>query len=344
MLSDDKLLARLETLSRLGRRLDTKVIVLLLQVEERRLDRRAAYPSLFEFCRQKLGMSEGTANRRITAVRLVRRMPALIGHLERGKITLSALMLVKNVITEENVEEVVAKVTGKTQAQIEELVACMAPKPDVPACLALLPTRAEQPSPSADADGASEPSRPSADPRARLAPLAEARWRLQLTADKALHDKIERARELMRHRNPSGDLTVVVAAAIDALLQKLEAPRKERPPRRRRAIKVGAVAAATRSEVFARDGEQCTYRGAHGTRCPSTTFLEIDHIDARARGGSGEPANLRVRCHAHNMLLAEEAFGRAHIESRIKERKRRRSRPALATANADDPAATNGSE
>ena len=337
MLSDDELLAQLETLSRLGRRLDAKVIVLLIQVEDRRLDRRAAYPSLFEFCRRKLGMSEGTANRRITAVRLARRMPGLVGHLQQGRVTLSALMLVKNVITEANVEDVVAKVTGKTQDQIEELVACMAPKADVPARLALLPTRADRAVPPADADAATESPRVPADPRARLAPLAEARWRLQLTADKALHDKIERVRELMRHRNPSGDLTVVVAAAVDALLEKLEAPRKERPPRRRRAIKVGAVAAATRSEVFARDGEQCTYRNEHGARCPSTTFLEIDHVDARARGGSGDLANLRVRCYAHNMLHAEDVFGRAHIEKRIQERRRRRSRPAFAAASADDP-------
>ena len=341
MLTDDELLARLESSCRLGRRLDTRVILLLIEVEDRRLDLRSAYPSLYELCRRKLGMSEGTANRRVTAVKLVRRMPVLIEHLQRGLLTLSALMLVRNVITEANVEELVAKVAGKTRAHVEEVVASMAPKPDVPARLDLLPVPsggagavagvAETSTAATAPSSALSPGLPArAEPRARLAPLAEARWRLQLTADKALHEKIERARELMRHRTPTGDLTVIVAAAFDALLQKLEAPRKARPERRRRARKLGAVAAATRSAVFARDGEQCTYEDVRGQRCPSTTLLEVDHINARARGGSGELTNLRVRCRPHNKLHAEEDFGRAHIEARVREKKLKRSRAAVA--------------
>ena len=135
MLSDDRLLARLDTLCRVGRRLDTRIIVLLIQVEDRRLDRKAACPSLFDFCRRKLGMSEGTANRRMIAVRLVRRFPVIIDRLNHGVVTLSALVLVKNVLTETNLEDILAKIAGKTRDQIEELVACMAPKPDVPACM-----------------------------------------------------------------------------------------------------------------------------------------------------------------------------------------------------------------
>ena len=133
----------------------------------------------------------------------------------------------------------------------------------------------------------------------------------------------------MRHRNVSGDLSVVVSAAMDALLEKLEAPRKEKPLRRRRSIKPGEVSAETRRAVFMRDEEQCTYRSEQGERCPAKSLLQIDHIDARARGGSGELPNVRIRCYAHNMLHAEEDFGRAHIEARIRER---RGRKATSTA------------
>ena len=38
-------------------------------------------------------------------------------------------------------------------------------------------------------------------------------------------------------------------------------------------------------------------------------------MEPRARGGAGDdPKNLRVLCQAHNRLLAEQAYGREHIE------------------------------
>jgi hypothetical protein len=72
-----------------------------------------------------------------------------------------------------------------------------------------------------------------------------------------------------------------------------------------------------RREVFARDGERCTFTDAAGHRCPARSFLELDHVRSRALGGSDDAANLRVRCRAHNALYAEEVFGRGHVEERI---------------------------
>ena len=53
---------------------------------------------------------------------------------------------------------------------------------------------------------------------------------------------------------------------------------------------------------------QCTYVSDDGARCEERAWLEIDHIVARAKGGSDEPENLRVRCRSHNQLHAEETF------------------------------------
>jgi len=44
-------------------------------------------------------------------------------------------------------------------------------------------------------------------------------------------------------------------------------------------------------------------------------------VTPRARGGSDEIGNLRVRCRAHNLLYAERTFGRQHVERRIRERR-----------------------
>ena len=84
-----------------------------------------------------------------------------------------------------------------------------------------------------------------------------------------------------------------------------------------RPSKPGHIPAATRREVFARDGEQCTYLDSEGRRCECRTRLELDHIQPRALGGGDDASNLRVRCRAHNLRAAEEIFGKEHVAARI---------------------------
>ena len=57
----------------------------------------------------------------------------------------------------------------------------------------------------------------------RLEPLSADRYKVQFTADQELKDKLDRARDLLRHANPSGDLGVIVNRALDLL---------DRPPQK----------------------------------------------------------------------------------------------------------------
>src|SRR3954466_8019005 len=88
-LSDDEVLARVERVWLDGCAVLAKLIVLLIEVEDRRLDLRTAHPSLFAFCRMKLGMSDGAAHRRVIAAGLVKRFPRLLARIENGDISLS---------------------------------------------------------------------------------------------------------------------------------------------------------------------------------------------------------------------------------------------------------------
>jgi hypothetical protein len=264
-LTDDALVSRLSTLCAEGHVLTARLIVHLIEVEERRLDLRAACTSMFAFCQRRLGMSEGAAFRRITAARMVKRFPALLGRIERGELHLSTLVLIRPHLTEQNAEELVAAVAGKTQRQVEELLARLAPKPDVPSAIVELgaPSNDARPTLFAGPDASHVPSAP----RARIEPLSEARYKVQLTASAELKAKLERARDLMRHRNPSGDLAVVIDAAMDLLLAKLEkerlgkvkAPRAPTKPRAGSGSgthRVRAIPAGVRRAVFERDGNR----------------------------------------------------------------------------------------
>ena len=260
-LSDDELMASLHGLCVDARRLDARVVVHLVEVEERRLHLRAACSSLFDFCVRRLRMSEGAAFRRIAAARLVRRFPSLLGHLESGAVHLSTLVMLREHLTESNVEELVAATSGKTKREVEELLARRAPRADVPATIRKLPSpSAPAASPGALFDNAGEAGHAneaasSVAPRspARIEPLSESRYKLQLTVSGELREKLERARDLMRHRNPSGDLAVVVEQALDALVEKLERERLAKTVRPRRTVRAaakGRIRAEVRREVL----------------------------------------------------------------------------------------------
>jgi hypothetical protein len=318
-LSDAQLLDSLQSLCGQDREVLARLLAHLVAVEERRLHLEAACPSLFQFCVRRLGMSEDEACRRIHAARLARRFPDLLVRIERGELTLSTIALLHDALTESNYEELVEAAAGKTKAEVQALLAKRSPVPDVTEAITTIPTQAPIPN-----LGIVPTPPPATSGGPQLLPLSETRHKVQFTASDELRKKLEHAQDLMRHANADGDLAVVVERAVDLLLEKLEKRRLGKTSRPRESTQQSeraGVSRATRRAVFARDGERCTFTDAEGRRCPATAWLELDHVIARARDGTSEPSNLRVRCRAHNLLHAEQTFGKEHVERRVRERR-----------------------
>src|SRR4051812_36809060 len=317
-LSDAQLLDSLKTVCAQGRVLLARLLAHLGEVEERRLHLEAAFPSMLDFCMGRLGMSEGEACRRITAARAARRFPDLLLRIERGEVTLSTIVLVHKHLDEATYEETMAAVVGKTKLEVLEILARRAPKPDVPDRIVPLTNEPLL------AVAASVPPTSTA----QMTPLAEARYALSLTIDADLRAKLERAADLMRHANPSGDLATILDRALDGLVEKLEKQRLGKTSRPSTAPRCMAtrITRALRRAVFERDGERCTFHDEEGHRCPATTLLEIDHVIPRASGGKNELPNLRVRCRSHNRLHAEKSFGREHVDRKITEHRSQQRR------------------
>jgi 5-methylcytosine-specific restriction endonuclease McrA len=159
------------------------------------------------------------------------------------------------------------------------------------------------------------PSRASA---AEVRPVAEDRWSLRVTLDGAARHELETLKELLSHKIPDGDLGAVLREAIRCGLAKHAGRRGASVPARVRRARAsedeGYISAAVRREVWKRDGGQCTFEGPDGHRCASRWRLEPDHIVPVALGGTSTIDNLRLRCHGHNLLEAERAFGREHMD------------------------------
>ncbi len=335
-LTDGALLSELHRVTRAHRGLTAELVAHLAEMKARKLHLREACSSLFAYCTERLGFSEDEACRRIEAARLARRFPCIYDRLETGRVSLSVLGRLKSVLTEENAQELLDAVSGKSVRETERVLAARFPKPDVADSVRKLPDRPVASTPLAsnvEQTSEPDPSPPTAPPakqealprpadRGRVSPLSRERLLVKFTASRTLEEKLRLARDLMSHKNPSGDLATIVEAAVDLLIAE-QMKRKfgqTEHARKARAAKPSHVTNATKREVALRDGLRCAFVDARGRRCSARGFLELDHEQAKARGGSSGAENVRVLGRGDNQGEAERVFGRRYMERCRKKR------------------------
>src|SRR6185436_5507394 len=136
---DDELLQRLTALLRESRHTEAELVAHIGEVDRRRLYACAAAPSMFVYCTRVLQLSEAEAYLRITAARAARRHPLLLAMLEDGRLHLSAIALLSPHLTRQNCDALARRAVHRSKREIEELVAEICPRPDVPALVRRLP-------------------------------------------------------------------------------------------------------------------------------------------------------------------------------------------------------------
>jgi hypothetical protein len=247
-------------------------------------------------------------------------------------LTLTAVRLLGRHLTPENHQAVLAKAARRSRAQIDVLVAELAPQPDVPTSLRKLPTlptaapsvtpaRPESSAPSALPPGPS-PAVFAPAPRPIVRPTAPERYRVQFTIGEQTHEKLRRLQALLRREIPDGDPGAIFDRAITLLLEKVEkkklgaAAKPRRPasirPRtdtRRPDLPSPYVPPAVKRAAWLTDGGQCGYVAPSGRICTERAFLEFHHVQPRAKQGPATDANIRLRCWRHNQYEAELVFG-----------------------------------
>jgi hypothetical protein len=101
------------------------------ELDTRDVHLREGYPSLFVYCRDALGLSEWEAYNRIDVARIARRFPIILQMLEDGSLHLTAVRRLAPHLTPGNHVAVLQSARGKTKFEVEEIVAALAPRPDV---------------------------------------------------------------------------------------------------------------------------------------------------------------------------------------------------------------------
>ncbi len=137
-ISDDELIRRLTELLTKSRRVEAELVAHNGEVDSRRLYASKA-SSMFVYSTEVLNFSEHEAYLRITVARAARRHPILLEMLADGSLHLSGIAKLVPVLTETNRETLLARAVHQSKRKIEELVAELSPKPDVPATMRKLP-------------------------------------------------------------------------------------------------------------------------------------------------------------------------------------------------------------
>jgi hypothetical protein len=240
-------------------------------------------------------MSEGAAQRRIQAMRLVRDVPEAKASLENGKLSLSNA----------------AKVQSFRQAEKRK-----GRKLDARKLVAQVETLSQR-----DCEAKLFEISPESLPRERERIVSASEEReLKLVISPELYKKLKRLKGLLAHAKPDASYAELLEYMADEALARLEKKRGLTDDADRAFTAAAAVKAADkehpagrrvylpapiRKAVWARGRGQCEFKW-EDRRCSSQFRLEIDHVSPLALGGSHELSNLRLVCRNHNQQQAIE--------------------------------------
>ena len=338
------------------KRFTALVVLHLSEVARRKAHVDLGYSSLFAYCRDHLGLSEGSIPARLQVANVCREIPELLYALAYGRVSLTVASLLAPHIEADNAAELIEAAAGLTRRQCEEFLVRFAPKELVSSSVRRKPRRRPAPTEATECfeENARAPANP--EPNGRVEPAQVDLYNLRFSATSQFKNKLERLAEVLGIVNPEKCLAEVLEKALDVALEK-KAPERRAARRRRREKAKNSkprkeprdaetnptaetkssrsspsksanvlsdgppssrhIPAALRDEVLEEANYQCEYVSASGRRCSQRCGLEIDHRKPYAMRGSSDRENLRALCRAHNLRAADRAFGESFMRERI---------------------------
>ena len=221
-ISDKVLLEKTKSLASQERELLIQILHHLQEIDRRRLYLDIGYPSLWAYCTKELSYSEGSAQRRIEAMRAIRDLPILETKLEAGDLTLSNIAKAQSVLrrvtarVNKNKQQTVTTdknqnlTTDKKIAIFKELENKSQNEADL-----ILATHFPE----------------SVKVHEKIRPLNAEVSEVKLTATKELLDKINKVKKLFSHKHPNPTMTEVLELMADFVIAKKDL---SSPPQRRR--------------------------------------------------------------------------------------------------------------
>src|SRR5690242_7786636 len=118
-LTSEALAARIDALIATERLSTLELLAHLAELDRRKLYVTLGFGSFFAYCTGHLRLTNGAAFRRTTAARLLTRFPAVAPYLADGRLGLTTLCLLKDVLTEATHAEILARAAGLTEDHVK---------------------------------------------------------------------------------------------------------------------------------------------------------------------------------------------------------------------------------
>src|SRR5215831_1000200 len=184
----------------------------IAKIEERRLYLELGYDSMWAFLKRELGHSAAMIHYRLASSRMLRRFPQVAEPLRDGRLCMTVLASLAKVLTEENVDELIAEAMGKPTKEVKRIVRRFDPKPVPKDVMTEVPRSSEVIAPSA----APVQTMP---PRVQTEVLTESLFRIHMTVNQDYVDLLKEMRGELSHKLPA-------AADFEILIECMRIARK----------------------------------------------------------------------------------------------------------------------
>jgi len=310
-------------------------LMLLAEINIRRIPQAAYYYNIGDYCRRHLGMTKNQAWKRSQAVQVIQFFPGLLDLLRNGETTLTNVSLLSSQMTPANEELVLQFLPNRSKRELEYFLKTVTKsgelldlEPELEMTIRIKKSTDEKlrlaqmllsinKKNSAEIDEVldaalelllekRDPIRKAKRAAVRLAKKNEVNQKMDLqTQTSPEESKTEvlpqrSSVEDKQQREPSrGSIKTDKIPAIDQLNQDRLLRKSIREP----------IKASTRHQVFNRDRGKCTFTYRDGSQCQETRGLQIDHLKMVCHGGSNDLVNLALLCAGHNRLRSEVIIG-----------------------------------
>jgi len=296
LLSEAELLKNTSHLVQEERRITLELIEHLREIQMRRLHESLGYSSLHAFVTGHLGLSEGAAQRRISALYLSKELPEVTQKIQSGALSLSSVSSLQTFFKNqkklgmkpsvEEKREVIAQVEGLSRKETEKTLYAIQPE--------ALPQAGSGQKVSL--------------PESTLAKLQKLQSYWSHKMPEASHEEIlDRliADALSVEEKKRFGTTGQETKAIPPVVDSHSAAEYNIPTR-------PAIPAEMRRQVWRKAQGRCEFTSSQGRRCNSQRTLEIDHIIPWSHNPEHDLKNLRLLCRAHNLRRFSLASARSH--------------------------------
>jgi len=293
-LNQSQLDQRIKTLAQKERDPLHEVLLTIKEIDTRKTFLELGFGSLFDYLVQGVGYSEGSAQRRIDAARLLKEIPEIAEKIQSGQIKLNQISLVQKAAREvlktqavkvsaQDKIELLNKLDSKNHYESQKEVASFFDLPVI-----------EQPKQKVQSDES---------------------IRVEFTLSKEAFEKLKLAQELLSHSVPTQDLAIFLEHICDKVIEQ-KAPSKNKqkthPATITRKDSDATVAADLASSLSLPLPVKkkvlsihtcCQYKSPiTGKICGNKWFAQVDHKQPRWAKGQHEVSNLQRLCSQHNQL------------------------------------------